>query len=183
MTEREKMVNGELYRADNVELVELRKKARLLYEEFNLSSITELEKRERILKELFGKTGKNIYIEPSLKVDYGFNIEVGENFYANFDCVLLDVCKIKIGKNCLLAPQVAIYTATHPLDAETRISGVESGKPVTIGDNCWVGGHATINPGVTLGNNVVVASGAVVTKSFGNNVVVAGNPAKIIKTL
>lgn len=97
--------------------------------------------------------------------------------------MILDVAEVRIGKNCFIAPQVGIYTATHPLKASERNSGIEYAKPITIGDNCWIGGHATINPGVTLGDNVVVASGAVVTKSFGDNVVIGGNPAKIIKTI
>ncbi|MDX1636454.1 MAG: sugar O-acetyltransferase [Balneolaceae bacterium] len=102
-------------------------------------------------------------------------------FYANFNCVVLDAAEVRFGDNCMLAPQVGIYTATHPLDPGARNSGLELAKPVTIGDNCWIGGHATINPGVRLGKNVVVASGAVVTKSFGDNLVVAGNPARVIK--
>ncbi|OXX25946.1 sugar O-acetyltransferase, partial [Vibrio sp. V06_P1A73T115] len=111
------------------------------------------------------------------------NIHVGENFYANFGCVILDVAEVRIGNNCFIAPQVGIYTATHPTDPIQRNSGLEYGKSVVIGHNCWIGGHATINPGVTLGNNVVVASGAVVTKSFGDNVVIGGNPAKVIKEI
>ena len=181
MTEREKMIKGLIYNPLDCELKELRVRARRLFQAFNNSTIDELSKRTNILKELFGSTGENIYIEPSFKCDYGLNIHVGEDFYANFDCVILDVAEVRIGKNCMLAPQVAIYTATHPLDPEERNSGLEYGKPVIIGDNCWIGGHATINPGVTLGNNVVVASGAVVTKSFPDNVVIGGNPARIIK--
>ncbi|MNC32530.1 Maltose O-acetyltransferase [compost metagenome] len=121
------------------------------------------------------------YIEPSFRCDYGYNIFLGKNFYANFDCVILDVCPVHIGDNCMLAPGVHIYTATHPLDAETRNSGVEFGKPVTIGHNVWIGGRAVINPGVTIGDNVVVGSGSVVTKDIPANAVVAGNPARVIK--
>lgn len=183
MTERQKMVLGELYSPMDNELVELRFKARKLFERFNLTSIDEMELREKLIKKLFAATGENVYIEPSFKCDYGCNIYVGENFYANFDCVILDVAEVRIGKNCMIAPQVAIYTATHPTKAEERYLGKEYGKPITIGDNCWIGGHATINPGVTLGDNVVVASGAVVTKSFGDNVIIGGNPAKIIKDI
>ncbi len=183
MTEREKMLAGEMYSPHDKELVQLRARAALLSEEYNKTSIAEYSKRRPILKELLGSIGERISIQPSFKCDYGCNTYIGENFYANFDCVILDVAEVRIGKNCMLAPQVGIYTATHPIDPELRNSGKELGKPITIGDNCWIGGHATINPGVTLGNNVVVGSGSVVTKSFGDNVVIAGNPAKIIKKL
>lgn len=121
------------------------------------------------------------YIEPTFRCDYGYNIFLGNNFFANFDCVMLDVCPIRIGDNCMLAPGVHIYTATHPIDPVARNSGAELGKPVTIGNNVWIGGRAVINPGVTIGDNVVVASGAVVTKGVPDNVVVGGNPARIIK--
>jgi maltose O-acetyltransferase len=177
------MVSGLLYNSLDSELTDLRIQARALFEEYNRTSAVQKEERKQIINRLFGSVGNNPIIEPSFKCDYGFNIFVGENFYANFDCIFLDVCEIRIGDNCLIAPQVAIYTATHPLDVKERLKGLEYGKPVKIGDNCWIGGHATINPGVTLGNNVVVASGSVVTKSFGDNVLIGGNPAKIIKLL
>ena len=183
MNEREKMLSGMAYNPGDKELVDLRYNARILTEEFNKTSIRDLEKRKEILKELFGTTGNEIYIEPSFNCDYGCNIHVGENFYANYNCVILDVAEVRIGKNCFIAPQVGIYTATHPIDPNERNNGIEFGKSITIGDNCWIGGNSTINPGVTLGNNVVVASGSVVTKSFGDNVVIGGNPAKIIKTI
>ncbi len=184
MTEKEKMLSGELYNSLDSELVQMRKDARLLTEKFNKSSIDNLQERTEILQNLLGTCPKQIYIEPTFNCDYGKNIHLGENFYANYNCVFLDVCEIRIGKNCFVAPQVGIYTATHPINPVERCDrGVEYGKPVTIGDNCWIGGHATINPGVTLGNNVVVASGAVVTKSFGDNVVIGGNPAKVIKEI
>ncbi len=179
-TEKEKMLEGELYLASDPELIKERENARRLTRLFNETVETENSRRLILLKELFGSTGKDIYIEPSLRCDYGSNIHVGENFYANFDSVFLDVCEIRIGDNCMIAPGVHIYTATHPLDPLERISGVEYGKPVTIGDNVWIGGRAVINPGVTIGNNVVIASGAIVTKDVPNNVVVGGNPAKII---
>lgn len=181
-TEKEKMVNGELYNAADPELIQDRVNARRLTRLYNQTVETEVGKRTELLKELFGTTGEQLYIEPALRVDYGYNLHVGENFYANFDCVFLDVCDIRIGNNCFLAPGVHIYTATHPLNAQERISGVEFGKPVTIGDNVWIGGRAVINPGVRIGTNVVVASGAVVTKDVPDNVVVGGNPAKIIKS-
>lgn len=183
MTEKEKMIAGMPYFADDEELVNARIMARRLTEQFNRTSIDEMDKRTSILHELIGSYGEKIYIEPSFKCDYGFNIHVGENFYANFDCVILDVAEVRIGKNCLIAPQVGIYTALHPLNSKERCAGIEGAKPIKIGDNCWIGGRAIINPGVTLGDNVVVASGAVVTKSFGNNVLIAGCPAKVIKNI
>lgn len=182
-TEKEKMLAGELYLASDAQLTKDRENARKLTRLFNETIETEYEKRSELLKELFGSTGENIYMEPTFRCDYGYNIHVGNNFYANFDCVILDVCEVRIGENCFIAPGVHIYTATHPLDPFERISGAEFGKPVTIGNNVWIGGRAVINPGVTIGDNVVIASGAVVTKDVPSNVVVGGNPAKIIKNI
>lgn len=183
MTEFEKMISGQYYNPNDPELVERRLKTRLATEKLNQTSMMKPEERAQIIKSLFGSTGKNVYIESTFNCDYGENIHVGENFYANFGCVILDVAEVRIGKNCFIAPQVGIYTATHPINPIERASGLEYAKPITIGDNCWIGGHATINPGVNLGNNVVVASGAVVTKSFGDNVVIAGNPARVLKEI
>lgn len=182
-TEKEKMLAGKLYNAGDPELVNDRVNARRLTRLYNETLETDLESRTELLKTLFGSTGESLYIEPTFRCDYGSNIHVGENFYANFDCVFLDVCEIRIGDNCFVAPGVHIYTATHPLNAQERISGVEYGIPVTIGDNVWIGGRAVINPGVKIGNNVVVASGAVVTKDVPDNVVVGGNPARVIKEI
>lgn len=182
-SEKEKMLNGELYNAADPELLKERMNARRLTRLFNESPESDDNKRTELVKELFGSTGENLYIEPTFRCDYGYNIHVGENFYANFDCVFLDVCEIRIGDNCFIAPGVHIYTATHPLNASERISGVEYGKPINIGDNVWIGGRAVINPGVKIGNNVVIASGAVVTKDVPDNIVVGGNPAKIIKRI
>ncbi|WP_066065162.1 sugar O-acetyltransferase [Neobacillus soli] len=182
-TEKEKMLNGELYNAADPELLRERTNARRLTRIFNESLETDDSNRTELLKQLFGSTGKNLTIEPTFRCDYGYNIHVGENFFANFDCVFLDVCGIWIGDNCLIAPGVHIYTATHPLNTNERITGAEYGKPVHIGDNVWIGGRAVINPGVNIGNNVVIASGAVVTKDVPDKVVVGGNPAKIIKRI
>ncbi|WP_018392862.1 MULTISPECIES: maltose acetyltransferase domain-containing protein [Bacillaceae] len=180
-TEKEKMLDGKLYLSADPELMNERENARRLTRLFNQTLETENNKRITLLKELFGSTGENIHIEPTLRCDYGYNIHIGENFYANFDSVFLDVCEIRIGDNCFIAPGVHIYTATHPLNPFERISGAEYGKPVTIGNNVWIGGRAVINPGITIGNNVVIASGAIVTKDVPDNVVIGGNPAKIIK--
>ena len=180
-TEKEKMLNGERYNAADTELVKDRLNARRLTRLFNQTLETEESKRTELLKELFGSTGKNPYIEPTFRCDYGYNIHVGENFYANFDCIFLDVCEIRIGDNCFVAPGVHIYTATHLLNLNKRILGGGYGKPVNIGHNVWIGGGAIINPGVKIGNNAVIGSGSVVTKDVPDNVVVGGNPAKIIK--
>lgn len=183
MTEWQKMLAGELYNPTDPELVERRFVAREKMFAFNATGPRELERRAAMLKSLFGGTGEKIYIEPTFSCDYGSNIHVGEHFYANYNCVILDVAEVRIGRNAMLAPCVGIYTAAHPLDPRERTSGIEFAKPITIGDNCWIGGHAVINPGVVLGNNVVVASGAVVTRSFGDNVVIAGCPARVIRVL
>lgn len=182
-TEKEKMLQGEMYDAGDPLLVAERIKARRLTRLYNETTETEDDKRVEILKMLLGSTGERFYIEPSIRVDYGYNIHIGEDFFANFDCVFLDVCKIEIGDNCFIAPGVHIYTASHPLNPEKRNSGAEFCVPVKIGDSVWIGGGAIINPGVTIGNNVVIASGSVVTKDVPANVVVGGNPAKIIKEL
>lgn len=180
-TEKEKMVSGEPYMAADPELVRDRENARKLTRLYNQTTESEGDERTALLNQLLGSTGLHVYIEPTFRCDYGYNISVGENFYANFDCVILDVCEVKIGRDCMLAPGVHIYTATHPLDPFERSSGVEYGKPVTIGDHVWIGGGAIINPGITIGNHSVVASGAVVTKDVPEGVVVGGNPAKVIK--
>ncbi|KKK36306.1 acetyltransferase [Mesobacillus campisalis] len=182
-TEKQKMMNGEMYNPADPELVKDRENARRQVRLFNQSLETETETRANLLKSLFGSTGENINIEPSFRCDYGYNIHTGENFYANFDCIILDVCEVRFGDNCMLAPGVHIYTATHPLHPDVRNSGREYGKPVIIGNNVWIGGGAIINPGVRIGDNAVIASGAVVTKDVPENVVVGGNPAKIIRQI
>lgn len=182
-SEKEKMLSGELYIATDPFLYKERINARRITRLYNQTSEMEETKRTELLKELFGSTGKNIYIEPYFRCDYGYNIHVGENFYANYNCVFLDVCEIRIGDNCLIAPGVHIYTASHPLNRKERVSGKELGKPVIIGNDVWIGGCTVINPGVSIGNNVVIGSGSVVTKDVPDNVVVGGNPARIIKQL
>jgi len=181
--EKEKMLNGELYDDTDPELVAEREHARDLTTRYNQTASDDGETRREILEELLGSLGDECHVEPPFRCDYGYNIHLGENFYANVDCVILDVCRVEIGQNCLIGPGAHIYTATHPLDADERIQGPVYGKPVTIGDNVWIGGKAILNPGVSVGANAVVASGAVVTEDVPSDVVVQGNPATIVKEL
>lgn len=182
-SEKEKMVDGKMYDPTDPELVAGRERARRLIRQYNQTEETQHERRKDLLYELFGSMGDRILIEPPFRCDYGDNIYLGENFYANFGCVVLDVCPVKIGRDCLIGPGAHIYTATHPLNATERNSGYEYGKPVTIGDGVWIGGRAVLNPGVTVGDGSVVASGAVVTDDVPGGVVVQGNPATVVKEL
>ena len=183
MTEKEKMLSGELYNPSDPELKEEAKRSRRLVTIYNNTAPEQKEYRNEILKELLGSTGNKITIEPPFHCDYGSNIYIGERFYANFDCIILDVAEVYIGKNCLFGPRVCVYTPGHSIDAEERNSGIEFGKAVTIGDNVWIGGSAVINPGVTIGNNVVIGSGSVVTHDIPDNVVAAGNPCRVIRPI
>ena len=184
MNQRERMLNGLPYKAWLDGLEEDRQACKQKIYGFNqLPPSRQSKEAPQMIKNIFGKTGESVWVEAPFHCDYGWNIEVGENFYANYNCTMLDVCEIHIGNNAMFGPNCQLLTPLHPLDAKERISGLEYGAPITIGDNAWFGGGVTILPGVTLGDNVVVGAGAVVTKSFGDNVVLAGNPAKIIKTL
>lgn len=183
MTEKEKMLAGQLYDPTDPLLEYERLDARELLYDFNNSRPSKMPFRTAILKKLFGKTGKNIYIEPMFQCDYGYNIKVGENFFANFNCVILDVMEVNIGDNVMFGPAVQIYTATHPLDPTERNKMLESAKSITIGNDVWIGGGAIILPGVTIGNGVTIGSGAVVTKDVPDNVFAGGNPCKVIKEL
>lgn len=182
MIEYEKMISGELYNANDAELTQMRIKVRSLLTEIN-QSVQDVREGARLelCRKLFGKLGKGLWLQPPFYCDYGINIELGENVYFNFNCVLLDVAKIKIGSYVLMGPNVQIYTAGHPLDAQKRRDSQEFGKPVTIGDDVWIGGGAILCPGITVGAKSVIGAGAVVTKDVPPGVVVAGNPAKVIK--
>ncbi|WP_439022068.1 maltose acetyltransferase domain-containing protein [Bacillus thuringiensis] len=183
-TEKEKMLAGEMYMPGDEVLVADRTEAKRLTRLYNEAMETGDEGRFTLLNQLLGSSADGTsHIKPTFRCDYGYNIHIGKNFFSNFNCVILDVCEVRIGDNCMFAPGVHIYTATHPLHAAERNSGKEYGKPVKIGNNVWVGGGAIINPGISIGDNAVIASGAVVTKDVPNNVVVGGNPAKIIKTI
>ncbi|WP_317048443.1 sugar O-acetyltransferase [Confluentibacter sediminis] len=183
MTEKQKMLAGEMYNPSDPELMKERHRVRLLFHKFNSLSEEHMEERNKVLYEIFEGAGENLFVEPPFHCDYGSNIKVGHNVFMNFNCCILDVATVIIGDNCMFAPHVQIYTATHPIEYKLRNSGKEYAKPITIGNNVWIGGGAIICPGVTLGNNTVVAAGAVVTKSFPDNVVIGGNPAKVIKSI
>lgn len=182
-SEKAKMLHGELYDASDPELVAERERARKLTRQYNRTTETDHERRDELLQNLLGSAGDTLAVEPPFRCDYGDNIHVGENFYANFGCVVLDVCRVTIGRNCMMGPGVHLYTATHPLDATERNAGVEYGKPVTIGDDVWIGGRAVLNPGTTVGDGAVIGSGAVVTDDVSEGVVVQGNPATVVKEL
>ncbi|MEQ6074009.1 sugar O-acetyltransferase [Bacillus subtilis] len=181
-TEKEKMAAGELYNSEDQQLLLERKHARQLIRQYNETPEDDIVRTE-LLKELLGSVGDQVTILPTFRCDYGYHIHIGDHTFVNFDCVILDVCEVRIGRHCLIAPGVHIYTAGHPLDPIERKSGKEFGKPVTIGDQVWIGGRVVINPGVTIGDNAVIASGSVVTKDVPANTVVGGNPARILKQL
>jgi maltose O-acetyltransferase len=176
-----KMIRGDGYIVD-ASLQSLLRKAHELCEEFNRSS--KLSQRTAMLKRLFGKCGRSLpHIEPPFYCDYGFNITVGVNFYANYSCVILDCAPVYIGDNVMFAPRVQLYTAAHPLEARTRVAGVEFARPIWIEDDVWIGGGAIVVPGVRIGARSVVAAGAVVTKDVPPDCLVAGVPARVKKNL
>jgi maltose O-acetyltransferase len=182
-SEREKMLNGALYDPTDPELVADRNRVRRITKRYNATVPDDVAERRALLESLLGSVGDECQIEPPFRCDYGDNMHVGEDFYANFDCVVLDSGRVDIGRNCMLAPGVHIYTATHPLDARERANGKEYAKPVSIGDNVWIGGQAVLNPGVSVGDDSVIASGAVVTEDVPDDVVVQGNPATVVREL
>lgn len=151
--------------------------------EFNRCEPEEMQRSQELLKQILGKTGENVWIEAPFHCDYGYNIEVGENFFANYNLVILDVGKVKIGKNAQFAPNVAIYTAGHPVHPDSRNSGYEYGIDVTIGDNVWLGGNTVVMPGVHIGNNVVIGGGSVVTKDIQDDVIAVGNPCHVLRKI
>lgn len=163
------------------ELRKMRYEARLLFQEINQLGENSIKERNKLFKKLLGNTTKNFWIEPPFYCDYGSNITLGDKVFINFNCCILDVAEVIIEKGTMLGPNVQIYTATHPLEAEARIYGREYAKPIFIGQNVWLGGNCTICPGVTIGDGAVIGAGAVVTKNVEANTFVGGNPAKFIK--
>ena len=181
MTEFQKMLAGEPYLGSDPELVGMRTRCRQMTRAYNSTREDEVDVRRALLNRLLGKMPPKIEIEPPFRCDYGFNISLGQNFYANFGVIMLDVNPITIGENALIGPNVQFYAATHPTDPEVRLDGREGGKPIVVGDNVWIGGGAIICPGVTIGSNVTIGAGSVVTKDIPSNCVAAGNPCRVLR--
>jgi maltose O-acetyltransferase len=183
LTQKELMLAGEAYRADDPELVAAHLRAQTLFERFNHVAAINAAERRRVLAELLGSLGAGAVIEPSFRCDYGFNIHIGARSFINYEAVFLDCNRITIGEDVKMGPGVHIYTATHPLDAATRSAGVESAQPVVIGDAVWLGGRVVVCPGVTIGARTVVGAGSVVVKDLPAGVLAVGNPCRVIRTL
>lgn len=184
MNEKEKMLAGELYDANyNEELQKEREKAKDLCYEYNQIKPSKQEEKRKIIRQLLGSTKQNFLIEQPFMCDYGYNIEIGENFYANHNLIILDGNKVTFGDNVFIAPNCAFYTAGHPLDAEQQNKGLEYAKPIKIGNNVWIGGNVVVLPGVKIGDNCVIGAGSVVTKDIPDNSVAVGNPCKVIRKL
>jgi maltose O-acetyltransferase len=181
-TEREKMLAGALYDPLDAELVAARVRARDLCQALNATREAEDDRRRRILVDLFGSGGDEVWMQPPFFCDYGSNIYLGKRVFFNFNCVVLDVCAVRVGDFTLFGPAVQIYTATHPLEAELRRTR-EFAKPITIGSDVWVGGGAIICPGVTIGSRTVIGAGSVVTRDIPDDVFAAGNPCRVIRSL
>ena len=181
-TEKEKMIAGEYYLAGDSVLVKDRRKAKNLLHRLNVIEYRITKKAREIIQELIPNTGTNLYIEPPFFCDYGYNIFCGDNVYFNVNCIVLDSAKITIGNTVFFAPGVQLYTSNHPLEAESRKT-LENALPITIGNDCWIGGNTVICPGITIGNGCVIGAGSVVTKDIPDNSLAVGNPAKVIRKL
>lgn len=183
-SERERMLAGELYTPiGDKELSELSHKNRSRIEDFNRTSREEYDLRSEINQEVFGSLGEDSVIEPPIYIDYGENTYIGKDFYANFDCVFLDAAEIRIGDRVLLGPRVSLLTPMHPISIKGRQSGLESARPITIGDDVWLGGNTTVLPGVTIGSGSIIGAGSVVTKDIPAGVVAVGNPCRVLRAI
>lgn len=183
MNEKEKMINGKPYNSSDHTLKADRKRAKEITYDYNMTNPSDTNKKNNLIKELLGSVGKNFIIEQPFRCDYGYNISIGENFFSNYNCTILDCAKVTIGNNVLFAPNVSLFTAGHPIHFEPRNAGVEYAFPITIGDNVWIGGCVIVNPGITIGSNVVIGSGSVVTSNIPDNSVAVGNPCKVIRKI
>ena len=182
MTNKENMLAGKLYHVDK-EIHKMFKESKQFQEEFNQTCYKDGVRRGQIIRQWFGKVGQNYFVQPPFFCDYGKNIEIDDNFFANYDCVFLDVCKIKIGRNVVMSPRVSLITATHPIDAAVRNTTYQLGAPITIGNDVWIGTGVIVNPGVTIGDNIVIGSGSVVTTDLESNAIYEGNPARKVRDI
>ena len=183
MTERERMLSGQLYDAGDETLTAARGRAKRLTWRYHQLDPTDWDSRTQILQELLGHLGEDSWIEPPFRCDYGTPISIGDHFFANYDCIFLDVAPITIGNRVMFGPRVCLYTAGHPLDAATRNTGLEFGKPIAIGDDVWLGGNVVVLPGVTIGTGTVVAAGSVVRRDLPPHVLAAGNPCQVLRPI
>ena len=184
MTEKEKMLNLELYNANyDEELINERNKCKDLCFDYNNLLPSKLDERDKLIRKIIGKTKDKFLIEQPFYCDYGYNIEFGENFYANHNLIILDPAKVIFGDNVFIAPNCGFYTAGHPVEYDLRNKGIEYAKPITVGNNVWFGGNVIVLPGVTIGDNVVIGAGSVVNKDIPSNSLAVGNPCKVIKSL
>ncbi|WP_073837153.1 sugar O-acetyltransferase [Micromonospora sp. CB01531] len=181
--QRERILSGRMYNDLTDELVQARQRAVLLTTEYNDSFGQPQEQREAILRRLLRAVGRECHFEPMFRCEFGFNVSVGDHFYANFDCVMLDGGGITIGDHVLFGPRVGIYTSNHAVDAAERAAGGCYAKPVTIGDHVWIGGGVTINQGVAIGDNTIIGSGSVVTRSIPSGVIAVGSPARVLREI
>jgi maltose O-acetyltransferase len=182
-TQKERMLEGELYLASDPELLAAHQHARLLVERFNATSVTQGEERLALLRELFGRLGEDTEIKPPFQCDYGFPISVGARSFVNYGAIILDCAPVTIGDEVQIATGVQLLTATHPLEADTRRQGWESAAPISIGDGAWLGSGAIVCPGVTIGENAVVGAGSVVTGNLPPAVLAVGNPCRVVREL
>jgi maltose O-acetyltransferase len=183
INEKDKMISGKPYKATDGELLKERQYVKEQIFDFNTIRPNEIIKRNEIIKKILGKTKTTFFIEQPFRCDYGYNIEIGENFYSNYNLIILDCARVKIGDNVMIGPNVSFYTAGHPLHYEKRNIELEYAFPIIIGNNVWIGGNVVINPGITIGDNSVIGSGSVVTKDVPGNVIAIGNPCKVLREL
>lgn len=185
MSQYDRMMSGKLYSCEvkDEKREEMYRRRVEFLDKFNATGFGDFDAREELIKKYFKSVGKNATVNKPFYCDYGSNISVGDNFYANFDCIILDVNSVEIGNNVMLAPRVCIYTAGHPIDKDVRAELLEYGYKVKIGNDVWIGGNTVINPGVTIGDNVVIGSNSVVTKDIPSNCVACGNPCKVLRPI
>ena len=182
-SEKEKMNSGKPYKAFGKELFLDRQKAKELIFEFNNFPPSKIKERHQLIKPLFAKTSGAFHIEPPFRCDYGFNIEIGKNFYANYNLTVLDAAKVKIGDHVMIGPNVSLICVNHPIDRIYRAEGYEISKGIIIEDHVWIGANVNVNPGVTIGANSIIGSGSVVTKNIPENVIAVGNPCKVLRQI